>query len=289
MKKLLIPVIIICLILTGCGSNNSTTKTKKEEPLTFKTWVSNHGTIEEFKCPSFYESDVAFADTDYFITMNGKFYKVGNFSDGTNCKLTQDLQTVSTDIKIIPNYDRVRAGSKYYTLDSDGSLSEMTSDVSLYEKRILDDNSIIYYLFSYYANDVDHLVFINNVFEIVDETYRINYEYDVEKYEMINQTKTKLPIDSTATSKILFALEGEDEKTGNPIVEGIATDKNFYYYQEVKENNCDKYDDIACPKQFVEDKKYPEYIKDIAYVNSDLFFVSKDNYYGSIDMDALMK
>lgn len=285
MKKvlslLLLFIVVICI--TGCDTNKEQAETKEE---TFEEWAKTHGRIEEFNCPTFYEKEIAYFDKTQFVTTNGEVYKIGNYSDGTNCVFEEQLEggnlTYKHGVKYVKN-------DKYlYRFNEIEDIGKEDLEFNPREKQILENKDILFYAMTLSSDnpEIDYIYYFDQNNELIKETNQIVFAGPYTNYTIINKEKIDIGID-LSDQKILFLRTDWKQSNGEEYIKGIGTDKHYYSYKEIIENDCDKYDDIECRYGYVEDKKYAEYIKNIYYMDQYLNFITKDNKRGQIEVESL--
>lgn len=222
---------VIMLSLCGCKNLN---EEKKEIDKLNCSILNNVKTKFEGK-----------GTTTYLITNDGDLYKIGNFSDDTNCK------KIDSNLK----FERIVDN---YLIDNQNNLYEIDN------KDIVKKQNASY--IDKYVNDNSIVKFSAGILNVND--------FYLKNDGIIYYGQTNNIFKSFTNEKILDFLHD-----GTHIVL-IKTDK-AYYIRKVKDTKCYKYDDIKCKYEYEKDEELTKKYKQISYIGRCLFEeVEKPKYYG---------
>ncbi len=244
MKRIL-TILLIVLFLTGCGkkpNNNDNNKPQeKKENMVYE--------IETLNCSAFNNIKIIMS-YNTFLTNDGQVYYIGNYSDGTNCKLISDDKNIKT---IFGNEYLIDENSKMYSINySDFSL-EITSDISNYLNFIKVDKDIIKYRCT---TNVCYL--LKNDGKLYKA--KINYKNNKAYLDILNDNV--FPVDEKILDFDGFPNEG---KSFDNDINWIRTDKSSYFKKINNFEECNKYDDVKCTYGLVKDEYLSSIISNIAF------------------------
>ncbi len=211
---------------------------------------------EKFECPILNQIKMSVSPIEgekmILLTQDGKLYKLGNYSDGTHCKLISDTifgTRVIYDVNNSFEGSFLIDDSDHIYMLRDNQLEEFQYS-SMYED-IIKNKSIMKVTFDWSA---------------LFDYYKVYYlkEDGILYTAKVTKTNYKL-IDEE------IALSFENEKildfqtTEYRYLSWIKTDK-AYYVNKVKDERCRQYDDVECEYHFAKDDYLTNIYNDIAFV-----------------------
>ena len=245
MKKIkVLNILLICsLMLSGCNLI-------KEETTNGKTIIPEY--TDKINCSILKDVKMVINQDSIntiVLTNDGELYRLGKYSDGTNCKKIEH----NFDIKIIFNQDGCLYGEdgKFYKIEDEKVIetNELAINEALFEiikgidniikvSRDYSDDGMTFYALK---ND-------GNLYKIVATMIKDKYKLTEEIYKSYSDEKI-----------IDFGISHFDE------LKYIKTDKS-YYINKVKDERCYDYDDIKCDYDLVKDDFFTKKYNDISFL-----------------------
>lgn len=258
MKKIYLILICLTLLFGVCGCNNQSNSNNSDSKYNEN---NNMAKNEKLNCSILNNIKMVFIEESLYVTNDGYLYKMGNFSDGTNCKKIDDniKFTKMIDMFLMDNQENL------YSIDNDSQLKkyEYPSNYEIY----INDESIVKATISY--NTPNTTYFLRNDGIIYTGILKLEQKPGVADKNIITDEKI---YKSFPNEKILdFSLETQDS------IMWIKTDKS-YYVKRIKDENCQKYDDIKCEYDFVKDEYLTKKYNDISYIYGCITSMPTCNY-----------
>ena len=250
MRKLLV-ILLIAFILTGCGKKEIVkNEEKKDDNQVIQTGTLNCSALNNIKL---------IFNSSIFLTNDGKVYKIGNYSDGTNCKLISD----NFVIKSIWNTEYlIDENNKVYDIDYNDLVIKLTgiNINSGYFSIINKNKDIIKYHCSLNVDIGDICYYLKDDGKLytADKKYKNNISYlDNITDNMFDSHDEKI-VDFDGYP----AYDSQFERN----VLWIRTDKSFYVSKMSNDSTCMKYEDVKCSYELVKDEYLSSIIDDVAYI-----------------------
>lgn len=271
---LLILGVLVCLKIGDKKDESETTNVK-----TLMGYIETHngyGNIvtKDFKCDAL--DNIKFFNEDrnyYLITKDNEIYDISFnelYSNNQNCK-KRDINIEVKDIKEEWDWRHfsitiISKNNKIY----DFNLKDKTdwySDVvgGRYAVLVNDkDNNIKSILYT--DNSRNSSIVLKNDNNIYKQYYNYNNGYKLEKEEIF--------LSNNEYGNILNAeIKYDNDKYS---IERLTTDKGYYYWKEIKTDECIKYQDINCDWEFVPSEIYQKFSNDIKFVG-EYYTILNDN------------
>ena len=218
-----------------------------------------------------------YGDTMYILLNDSSYISVlfGNeklYSNNQYCKKTDN------DIKVkdIKKYDE-----GYYVISEDNKMynaiyiRDNTNNIVFEGNK---DNNTLY--IDILLNDnVQNIIKLNNgkneaiVLKKDGSLYKQKYKYNNETFIL---DKEEIFISNTEYGNILNATLNYNSDKNDYEINTLTTDKGYYYYGEIKTEECTKYQDISCEKVIIESEIYKKFSKDIKYIDN-TYTILSDN------------
>ena len=263
--RIIFLLLFIC-VLAGCDKSNDNSLIPEQGITNTKCSINsqeffwNHN-IDSFVCPEL--SDIAYSGSNFFINDKGELYEFSSklySTTNTNCR---KVDTEIVFVNVIRNTLISRDGNLYSFYDSNLeriSDEEIEKGPALYG---LDQMNIELYNLN---NDISWLKILNStywhdgtyVYPKNNKLYQVTYGYNT----------------NTIKEELLHTFE-DDEKIISRPNGYIITNKNYYQYGKINEEECSKYEDIECEYGLVVVDSVENCANEIIYV-SDNIIVSKD-------------
>lgn len=255
-KKILILIIVIGLICTGCNAN--VTKSIRHSGFSINERKFICSTIIPDK--NMFSSEdkkttekVKFMDNSLIISENGNIYETtytGLYSNDMNCK------KVGNGIKVVSMIDNevVKAeNGRYYYLGSDDKVVKY-SEVPKEDKKlqiyslILGDNSVVKAM-NVNSNTNNYYVLKSNgnIY-----SYVITQDQDTKNYKLVTNNIAYKSSDFDGNI-VDFKYYGESNSTY------FKTEKSIYRMKSTNMKECSKYVDVACQYKLQKDEALSEY------------------------------
>jgi len=247
-KNKVLSLLLICsLMLSGCNLI-------KEETTNGKTIIPEY--TDKINCSILKDVKMVINQDSIntiVLTNDGELYRLGKYSDGTNCKKIEH----NFDIKIIFNQDGLYGeDGKFYKIE-DNNIIE--SNDFFYEEALLE--------------------LMKNVDDIIKVSRDFNSDYDnkngIPYYVLKSDGNLYKIIVSMHEDKYQFSEELFKSYPDEKIIDiGISyfdelkyikTDKS-YYINKVKDERCYDYDDIKCDYDLVKDDFFTKKYNDISFL-----------------------
>ena len=225
MKKVLL-VLVILFMLCGCSNE------KKEQ--------FNCDVLNDVKM--FIDKDGS--DDKYFLTNDGSLYKIGSYSDGSNCK------KIDSDIKF-KGYYKENFG---YLVSIDNELFSLNIDTINPSNEKNNYSDVI---------KTSEILYKNNDGMAEYTGYLLKEDCNIYLHRYYVEEEDKL-YKSFPNEKIL------DFDCSNGTPQWIKTDKAYYINMLKNEEECNKYDDVECKYEFEKSEKLTNQYNDISFVGTDI-------------------
>ncbi len=203
------------------------------------------------------------------------------YSNNQHCKKT-DIN-IDIDIKDIKWSDN---GELYYLISDDNKIyyNYTDSEGKFNFKEMQTTNDLISYILL--KDDIQGIITYNNgtypyaiVLKKDGSLYKQKYngDYDYNTFETTYSTiSDELFLSNNEYGNILNATLNYNYDKDEYEINTLITDKGYYYYGEVKTEECTKYQDIKCEKKIMESEIYKTFKKDIKYIGN-TYTILNDN------------
>lgn len=301
---ILLNIMLLLLIVVGCSNtkDNSTSSLNKELTLDEKIEDNTFG-ISNLKCSALNDYDIIDAKNNILLLSDGYAYTFVNkqdklYSNNEQCK------KVDENIKIAKFYEGSLIGNdnKIYNyinneLEEDdsydykrNSYADLLSDDEIRQLKIVEMNEEEYNKYKategyegeqFVSYGYRKFIILKNDGNIYESIYSANYYYskDMTKYKL----KEEKVIYSSDVYGLINSFSTLITDSHTVIVNKIVSDKGYYELQEVKTDDCQKYEDIICEKKLMLNEKIDKYKKDIKYMNLN-YIITNNNSIINIDM-----
>ena len=268
MKKYfrIIFLLLFMCVLAGCNKSNDNSLIPEQDITNTKCSINsqeffwNHN-IDSFVCPEL--SDIAYSGSNFFINDKGELYEFSSklySATNTNCK---KVDTEIVFVNVIRDTLISKEGNFYSFHDSN---LERISDEEIEKGPAwygIDQMLIELYKLN---NDISWLTTtlnMNNtdgryVYPKNNKLYQVIYDHNM----------------NTIKEELLHTFE-DDEKIISRPNGYIITNKNYYQYGKINEDECSKYEDVECEYGLVVVDSIENCSNEILYI-SDNIIVSKD-------------
>ena len=211
-------------------------------------------------------NDIKAFYNNYIITKDNEMYDVSFdklYSNNQNCKKRE----IDIDINNIQGSYIFSKDNKIYDITSleEQQISDY-SQIYLLDKDII---KIIDYDYDYTNNKLSVIVFKNN--NLYKKIYNFSYiefgynKLTFEKEELYKSLEEYGNIKHIFFDSYLYTNNKSYQLEDNTIT-AIISDKGYYYLDEVKTDECTKYEDVKCELELKESEIYKKFNKDIKYI-----------------------
>ena len=285
MKKKILILLLLTLIVAGCGKKKEVEKPK----LTLDTMaelINNKYAMPKIKCSALSKYSVIGSFSDKLLLSDGHVYNFGSlYSNNEQCMRDSNAQgefkkvieggfLVGTDNKLYSTYD-YKQNTYTTNIASAGYVNWVEIKMTEAEEKqypqtssYKNGSSTSYKYAKYYALKSDGSIYtilfkVKSVRKNNKETKTASIVYD------------KLLYSSAEYGKITdFAVNNSTYKEVNMII----SEKGLYTLTLIETEDCMKYEDIACQTKMtlVEDYSYNKYANEIKYYDKN-FVITRNN------------
>lgn len=212
--------------------------------------------------------------SDYFVTKDNEVYDISFYelySNNQNCKKRE----IDIDIKNIQDYYIFSKDNKVYNIRD---LEEQwTSDYSQIYLADKDIRKIIDSDYNFDNREINVLVFKNN------NIYKQVYNYSGSTISQLKKEEIYKSLEEYGNVKHInlannyTSKSGKDYKLEDNTIINIVSDKGYYYLDEVKTDECSKYQDIECKLELKESEIYKKFSKDIKFIGQQYTILSDNS------------
>lgn len=212
--------------------------------------------------------------SDYFVTKDNEVYDISFYelySNNQNCKKRE----IDIDIKNIQDYYIFSKDNKVYNIRD---LEEQrTSDYSQIYLADKDIRKIIDSDYNFDNREINVLVFKNN------NIYKQVYNYSGSTISQLKKEEIYKSLEEYGNVKHInlannyTSKSGKDYKLEDNTIINIVSDKGYYYLDEVKTDECSKYQDIECELELKESEIYKKFSKDIKFIGQQYTILSDNS------------
>ena len=194
----------------------------------------------------------------------------------------QNCNKIDTNIK---TKDIKKDNRNYYIISADNKIyaSLINDNKELEFKEMQTENDLSLYILL--KDDIQSIVELNTFSDIgivlkndgslYKQEYNRNYNSDTSK-TTFSIKKEEIFLSNNEYGNILSATLNYNNDKKEYEIKTLVTDKGYYYYGEVKTEECTKYLDIECEKKIIESEIYKKFSKDIKYIG-EYYTILSDN------------
>lgn len=282
MRKILgLFLVCICLnYLTGCGNNAKENQDDKTLENSTQNIIEENLLAKGFKCSALNDNTIVDIKPESHIILlnNGEVYKyvLGDelYSNDEQCKKFSD-----TLIKRINRGYYLGNDNNVYTITNDKFEKYDIKELQTVDRILLFDDDLVQYDYAkmmeedgYPVNEFGYTK--NYVLKKDGKIYYRFYKYN-DSYAWSSTTflKDTLWEKSEQFGHILsFKRDNSDAVSINIVI----SDKGLYYLKDIETEECLKYADVECEKDYVKSKLYDEYKNQIKFINGE-YTIFKNN------------
>ena len=185
----------------------------------------------------------------------------------------QNCNKINMDIKV---KDTKKYQEDYYIIDNNNKIyySAIKDNIELDFKEKQTENDLVSYILlkddiqsiiTYYKSTSPYAIVLKKDGSLYKQEYNTNYNSDTSK-STFSMKKEEIFLSNNEYGNILSATLKYNNDKNEYEINTLITDKGYYYYGEVKTEECTKYQDIKCEKKIIESEIYKKFSKDIKYV-----------------------
>ena len=195
----------------------------------------------------------------------------------------QNCNKIDTNIK---TKDIKKYNENYYIISADNKIyaSLINDNKELDFKEMQTENDLSLYILL--KDDIQSIVELNTFSDIgivlkndgslYKQEYNRNYNSDTSK-TTFSIKKEEIFLSNNEYGNILSATLNYNNDKKEYEIKTLVTDKGYYYYGEVKTEECTKYLDIECEKKIIESEIYKKFSKDIKFIGEQYTILSDNS------------